>query len=48
MISNKNKSPVLRVKVEPALERIWRIDDLQVATVSYVVNINVHKLNADV
>ena len=49
-MSNKNivslsvdKSPILRVTVERTLERIRRIDDLKVAAVSYVVNINVHK-----
>jgi hypothetical protein len=55
MMSNKNivslsmdKSPILRVTVVRTLERIRRIDDLPTATVSYVVNLNVHKLNADV
>jgi hypothetical protein len=55
MISNKNivslsmdKSPILKVKVKQALERIRRLDDLQIATVSYVININVNKLNDDV
>ena len=50
MMSNKNivslgmdKSPILRVTVERTLERIRRIYDLQIATVSYVLNINVHK-----
>ena len=49
-MSNKNivslsmdKSPILRVTVEQILERIRRIDDLQIETVSYVVSINVHK-----
>jgi hypothetical protein len=53
-MSNKNivsgsmdKSPILRVTVERTLERIRRIDDLQIATFSYGVNKNVHTLNAD-
>jgi len=55
MLSNKNivsfsidKSLILRVTVEQTLERIRRIDDLQIATVSYVVNVNVYNQNNDV
>jgi hypothetical protein len=49
MMSNKNivslsvdNLPILRVTVERTLEIIRRIDDLQIGTVIYVVNINMH------